>query len=275
MTTAAASTYVYSNDDPVAPDHHRHLAAICDRYTSARLSGLRLRGARCLELGAGAGSIAVWLAAKVGPHGQVLATDLNPMPIPERPRLRVCQHDIVNQPVPEGPWDVIHARLLLQHLPQRRDVVDKLAVALAPGGALVVEDWDQTWRAGRVMHAPAVADTALFERFQNTLWAVFTAAGVDGGWASQVLAAMVDAGLVDVDAQIHARSWPGRSAYAQLVAGSIIQLADRLREHGLTDADLARVRELMADPAMVVRTPPMVSTVGYCPGGTREPGLRP
>jgi hypothetical protein len=32
---------------------------------------------RCLEVGAGAGSIASWLAHRVGPRGHVLATDLD------------------------------------------------------------------------------------------------------------------------------------------------------------------------------------------------------
>ena len=34
-------------------------------------------GWRCLEVGAGSGSVARWLAAKVGPEGSVLATDID------------------------------------------------------------------------------------------------------------------------------------------------------------------------------------------------------
>ena len=35
-------------------------------------------GARCLEVGAGSGSMALWMAARVGETGHVLATDINP-----------------------------------------------------------------------------------------------------------------------------------------------------------------------------------------------------
>jgi hypothetical protein len=38
-------------------------------------------GWRCLEVGASGGSIAEWLCGKVGPHGRVVATDLQTMSI--------------------------------------------------------------------------------------------------------------------------------------------------------------------------------------------------
>ncbi len=243
-----------------------------DGQTTFRLAGLRLRGARCLEAGTGAGAIACWLAAKVGPHGHVLATDLRPMSIPDHPRLEVVQHDIVNEPVPDGPWDVIHARLLLQRLPGRHELLTKLATALAPAGALVVEDWDMTWRVGPILHAPTLADMILLERFHEALVRVFVAAGIDRGWASRVPAAMLDAGLIDVSAQIHTQSWPGRSAGAQLLDGIITELNDQLRAHDLADEELSRVRELMSDPQMILRMPPLVSTVGYRTGSPT--GLR-
>lgn len=258
-------TYVYANGNPAAAAHHDHLSAMLDAHTTALLGRLRLHAARCMEIGAGAGSIACWLADKVGPHGHVLATDLDPMPIQQHPCLQVLRHDIVTQPVPAGRWDLIHARLVLVHLPQRREVLSKLAAALAPHGALVIEDWDMTWAASRVMSAPSTADAVLFERFQNTLWSVYTAAGVDRAWASRVPAAMIGAGLVDVSAQVHTQSWAGGSPAARLLAGNIAQLGDQLLDRGLTTDDLHRMRGLMANPNMIFRMPPMVSTLGFAP----------
>ena len=260
-----SSTYVYSNHSAVAATHHQHLAAICDRQTKAVLSGLRvpLAGARCLEVGAGAGSVASWLAEQVGQDGQVLATDLHPMPIPDHPQLEVLRHDIVNQPVPTGRWDLIHARLLLMHLPQRVDVLHKLAAALSPGGVLVVEDWDHTWRAGRVLRTPSPAAKALWLTYHDALLKVFEEAGVDPGWASRAAAVMSDAGLVEISAHIQADSWPGGSCGVQLAVTSISQLHDRLRARGLSDKDLTHVIRMAADPDLVIRANPMVSTVGY------------
>jgi SAM-dependent methyltransferase len=69
---------------------------------------------RCLELGAGAGSIAHWLAARC-PDGQVVATDLGTTFLAARsaPNLQVLRHDVVAEDFPLGSFDLIHARWLL------------------------------------------------------------------------------------------------------------------------------------------------------------------
>jgi SAM-dependent methyltransferase len=263
MTT---STYVYTNTSPHATTHHRHLSSILDPYTIRRLMALHtsLSGLSCLEVGAGAGSIATWLADRVGQTGRVVATDKNPMPIPRRDRLTVQCHDIVDEPVPKPlPYDVIHARLVLMHLPRRVEVLGRLARALARGGALVIEDFDQTWLAGRVLRAPSEADRRLFEDFHDSLLRVFAEAGVDPSWALNTVDAMVDAGLDNVHAEVHTRSWRGGESGCGLMAGSTVQLHDDLVRHGLTEQDLQRVRELMADRRMVIRMPALVSTVGW------------
>src|SRR5688500_13501668 len=56
----------------------RTLEALLDAGTIQHLErrGVR-RGWRCLEVGAGGGSIAAWLAARVAPEGSVVATDLD------------------------------------------------------------------------------------------------------------------------------------------------------------------------------------------------------
>src|SRR5512139_3160536 len=54
------------------------------------------KGWRCLEVGAGHGSIVRWLAAQVGPEGRVVATDINPRFLTEiaLPNVEARQHDI-------------------------------------------------------------------------------------------------------------------------------------------------------------------------------------
>jgi SAM-dependent methyltransferase len=261
MTTPA---YVFSNAAAHAVTHHRHLAAILDPSTRSRLSRLRrpLPGLRCLEVGAGAGSVARWLADQ---GARVVATDLHPMPIPPRQRLEVVANDITRQPVPEPPYDLIHARLVLVHLPQRHEVLRTLATALVPGGVLVIEDWDMTWTTNRVLRAPTATDQQRWTSFHDCLIRVFQSHGADPGWASAVYAAMVDADLTDVESQMHTRSWRGGEPGCLLVAGTTSQLREDLIRHGMTQEQLQRIRELMADPNMVIRMPPLVSTVGYKP----------
>ncbi len=259
------TAYVYRNDTPLAVAHHQHLSGILDERTIERIVGLRssLRGLSILEVGAGAGSIAAWLADAVGEGGRVVATDLHPVGIPYMKRLTVLQHDITSEPVPKPPYDLIHARLTLMHLPQRREVLRHLVNALVRGGVVVIEDWDMTWTAGRVLHAPLPADRALFEEFHDALIRVFVDAGAEPGWASAVYGEMVDAGLRDVSAQVFTESWVGGTAGTRLVAGTAQQLREPLLRQGLTDKDLDRVRELMHDRRMTIRMPPLWSTVGW------------
>jgi len=86
---------------------------------------------------------------------------------------------------------------------------------------------------------------------------------VDEGWAKRVNTVMVDAGLRDVESEVHARSWVGGSAGCRLVAGAVNQLRGKLYKLGLTPEDLHRVEELMHHPDMRICSNPLVSTVGY------------
>ena len=86
------------------PSSRRHLAALSIE-----------RGWRCLEIGAGHGSIARWLAEQVGPQGLVVATDLNPRFLTElqMPNVEVRQHDIRTDPLEAGLYDLAHCRAVL------------------------------------------------------------------------------------------------------------------------------------------------------------------
>ena len=58
-----APAYTFDNDDPVAAERLGLSSAVLDGFTISRLSSLGdLNGRRCLEVGAGNGSIAGWLA---------------------------------------------------------------------------------------------------------------------------------------------------------------------------------------------------------------------
>jgi trans-aconitate methyltransferase len=53
-------------------------------------------------------------------------------------------HNIVTDPLPEASFDLIHARLVLVHLPEREKVLARLMAALKPGGWLVDEEFDSS-----------------------------------------------------------------------------------------------------------------------------------
>jgi SAM-dependent methyltransferase len=256
----ATVRYAFDNDDLEAADRHQHLAGMLDDFTAARLASLgELRGKRCLELGAGGGSVARWLARQ---GADVLATDFNPRHLDGGGEFRVLHHDLAGDPLPEGEWDVIHARLLMLHLPQRHEILPRLAAALAPGGALVIEDYETTFRKG-LLHSPDPAITEAYEAYENALVeTVLPARGNDPTWAGRVPGAMIEAGLTDVGTQVHARSWAGGTAGAGLVRANIAQQRAAFVAAGVSEAQLDLVTAAMGDPRVIVRGSFLYSTIG-------------
>src|SRR5262245_18795310 len=118
-----------------------------DEATRRRIGALGpALGWRCLEAGAGAGSVARWLCSLVGPNGHVLAVDVDTrfMSGLQEANLEVRQMDIVSEDLPEGVFDFVHARLLLVHLPARETVIRKIVQSLKPGGWLRLEEREAT-----------------------------------------------------------------------------------------------------------------------------------
>lgn len=271
MTTSTEpgrSRYSFDNDDPESVGRHSHLSAMLDDFTFSRLGSVGpLARKRCLEVGAGGGSVARWLAGRVGPAGRVLATDLNVRLIPAGVGYSVLQHDLVAEPVPEGPWDLIHARLVLLHIPQRAEILRRLAAALAPGGALVVEEW-ATEFGNLCLSAPDRETAELIEHYRDVLVKVLPARGNDPTWAARVHGTMVAQGLVDVDTAVHARSWPGGTPGALLIAVNVAQLRDEFIAAGFTADRIERLYDAVQDPRLVVRGHFTYSTIGRRPAST-------
>lgn len=116
--------------------------------TSRQRRGLVQPGWRCLEVGAGRGSMAVWLAQQVGPTGQVVATDidlryLNRLNLPN---LQVIHHNILEDPLDvldPGSFDLVCSRLMLFWLAGKQEkALQRMVQCLRPGGWLVDEDGD-------------------------------------------------------------------------------------------------------------------------------------
>src|SRR5215813_6198232 len=121
------------------------LERIADPLSQRRLAALDIQpGWRCVEVGAGHGSIVRWLAEQVGPQGQVVATDLNPRFLTEieLSNVEVRRHDIRADPLEPGTYDLAHCRLVLTHMPEPQLVVGRIVEALRIGGWLLIEEHD-------------------------------------------------------------------------------------------------------------------------------------
>jgi SAM-dependent methyltransferase len=176
---AVTGGYVHANaafDDELG--RLRLLEARYDPHTFRRLCTFGpLAGARCLEVGAGAGSVARWLAAQVGPAGQVVATDIDPRFLAGAGKtgVEVRRHDILADPLEPGRYDLVHCRALLFHLADPRQAVRNMAAAVRPGGWLLIEDADYV---SLVAADPAHPRAARFDQITRKRSTFFAASGV-------------------------------------------------------------------------------------------------
>src|SRR5215468_4269060 len=111
----------FAKDSPDAFERERLalLTQMADPITTRRLTDLGVGpGWRCLDVGAGDGSVARWLAGQVGSQGRVVATDLNPRFLVGHglPNLEVRRHNLLEDELEAGHYDLVHCRCVLQHL---------------------------------------------------------------------------------------------------------------------------------------------------------------
>lgn len=257
--------YAFDNDSVQAPDHHGALAELLDPGTRQRISELvSLPGRRCLEVAAGGGSIAVWLASRAA---AVVATDIRPRHIPSDPRLIVREHDITSG-TPLGRFDLVHARLLLNHLPRRELALRHMVDALAPGGVLLTEDFRPTTGGELVAHAPDPRTAALLARYQTVHTDTLARHGNDKSWSRRAQAAFHAAGLSDVRVYAYATEWRGGGPGCRMLRAGIGQLRDDYRALGMTDEDLAAVADALMDPSVALNGYLTIQTSGFRAGPT-------
>ncbi|GAA0628434.1 methyltransferase domain-containing protein [Kutzneria viridogrisea] len=256
--TSTRTGYVFDNDYVHAVDQHRYLTECYDALTCSRLAetGVSL-GWRCWEIGAGGGSVADWLVRRVGPTGSVLATDIRPI------RPYVHTHEVVHDPLPDGEFDLIHARLVLMHLPERDAVLRKLLRALRPSGWLQLDEPDIGYCP--VLLSPDRRAAELYEAFQAAKEVLLAEAGADGTWGRKVAGAMAAAGFVAVDPLPVVYPWRAGSPGVRLQINHTHHLRDKLIAAGMTEQDLAEVRALLADERFRASSTVMYSVHGRRP----------
>jgi SAM-dependent methyltransferase len=160
----------------------RALEELCDSASTRRLEALGVKsGWACLEVGAGGGSIARWLADRVGPSGRVVAADLNPRflrgtALPTNVDVR--EHNLLAQDFESRTYNLVHCRALLVHLPEPERALARMAAAVRPGGCLLIEEADFS------MFLSADARYAGAEQFNQTIRTVFDATKAAGIWDS-------------------------------------------------------------------------------------------
>ncbi|HEV3231567.1 MAG TPA: methyltransferase [Candidatus Dormibacteraeota bacterium] len=232
-----ATRYVFDPAWERERDRLEALGSVYNAGTYRHLADLGVApGWRVLELGGGTGTVAAWLCDRVAPGGRVVATDLDTrfLDAIEHDHLEVRRHDVVRDPLDDAAYDLIHARLLLEHVPEREAVLVRLVDALKPGGWLLVEDFDFiTWG---VFDPPS----ELQARVAEAIARLFAAVGFDATFSRRLPRLMRQAGLAEVGNEAHLRLGTTGTPEIEGLPLMLEQMGPRLVDAGLMgDADVA------------------------------------
>lgn len=270
MTGGAAAReegYLLPNAEEAAGARLAPLSALFDEVTFRHLSRVGIApGWRCWEVGAGGPGVPRWMADRVAPGGRVVATDIDVSRLsPAPPGVEVIRHDVGTDRPPAGPFDLVHARLVLTHVPSRRQALTAMVEAVRPGGWVVVEDADPGLQplACPDERGP---DEARANRLRAGFRRLLADRGADLAFGRTLPRLLRDAGLTEVGAEA---SFPlAAPASVALELATLAQVRDALVGAGLaTDEEVDGHRRAVEEGRLDLATAPLVSAWGRRPDG--------
>ena len=263
---SATSIYALDNAAREASDRFDALAAMYDPATIRHLEDRGVSsGWHCLEVGGGGGSIAAWLAARVGSAGRVLVTDIDPRFLESLkiPNLEVRRHDIVNDALPEAAFDLVHSRLVLLHLPEREKALARMVAALKPGGWLVDEEFDASSMPPNAAVNPG---EVLLKTLIGTRRVMQDRGADDRTFARQLFSRLRAHGLVDVAAEASVFMWNSGSPGVTLLRANFEQLRSNMIDAGyITEEEFNQDIARLDDPNFMMPSPIMWTAWGRRP----------
>ena len=241
---ASDEEYVLSKDFVGEHERLQLLEAHVDPLSVMAIEAAGIEpGFRCLEIGAGAGSIARWLVKQAGDASLVHAIDLDTRLLSPLVDLgiTVLQHDILVDDFPPGSFEVVHARAVLEHIPGREHALDRIAEWLAPNGSLVLVD---------CASYPIYSSSNEAFRDAMSAWVeVIGRTGTDYDWTRTFPEPLQRHGYRDLGAAAIAPVLQGGTSIAGFWSLTLETLRPRIVEAGLlTNAAIDEARRLLADP---------------------------
>jgi SAM-dependent methyltransferase len=246
----------------------RMLAAPTGAFLS--LAGIT-PGMHVLDLGSGAGDVALLLAGRVGPQGSVVGVDASPTAVAfARDRARregVTNATFVEGDVrsidPGGPFDAVVGRLVLLYVDDPVGVVRRCASLLRPGGVLLAMEFEME-AVGSLPPHPLVT------RLSRWISGAFRHVGHDPVLGARLQHVLTQAGLaapVALGLQTYFRYDDARGP--RLGAETVRTLLPVIVEAGLaTEEEIAidtleqRLAEALASVEGILRIPTLVGAWG-------------
>jgi SAM-dependent methyltransferase len=185
---------------------------------------------KCLDMGAGMGSMSSWLAERVT-EGSVLAVDTNTRYLTplQGGNLTVQQADLLATDYEPGSFDLVLGRAIFSSVSRPQDLLARAVDWLVPGGWLVVEDF--------YFMPPQDAPTPLGRAVVEGYTKAFALNGSDVRFARQLPARLALSGLEAVDFGVRPLG-PGTGAHENELMRARMELqGQQLVAAGLVGAE--------------------------------------
>jgi len=221
------ANYVLPHAIPQEDERLSLMSRMLDPQLFFRLEQLGVaEGWRCLEVAAGNGSVSQWLAERVGPGGHVVASDIDTRFLDRlsQPNLEVRRIDVTHDPLGDG-YDLVCGRAFLHHIPQRIDVLGRLAEAVRPGGCILIEEPD--------FHPVLATDSPVMRDFWQGFLAWAADHGIDYFIGRRLAGLLADLGLQEIAAHGETILFDGGSLPARYLSLTMKELEASLTGSGL------------------------------------------
>lgn len=244
-TALAANPYLFGDaeTDRIRLETQAMLFTTYLRTKAPHFVGPKVR--RILDLGCGEGQLTTTLA-RVYPQAEVIGLDNDPRAIVKaqaralesrRGNVTFVTGDITER-LPDGPFDLIYASLVLLHVHEYAQVVRDAYAALAPGGMLWVKD----------LH-PAI-ETVLphpsYRRAMGLTYATLQAIGANPYLGSKLPAHLQDIGFDPIQVEIESYPLGGATPSGQAALGILLgaiynarQLVSRMQ--GVSESEIVKM----------------------------------
>ena len=248
----------YTWDNAMAEGRRRLalLEGTLDPSTFRRLDSLGVEsGWRCLDVGAGGGTVCDWLCRRVGPTGHVVAVDLDArfLRALEHSNLEVREENILESTLRTSSFDLVHTRWTLMHIAERERVLERLIEYVKPGGLLFLEEPDT--------NPVSTLDRTGWHDVSMRVFPIIAQRGSKVDWSRDLPLKLMGLGLSNVRAEAEFPYFHGGSDLAEFWKISWARVRDGVAAAGGDVSQWDRELAELDDPTRMFVAPMTVSVI--------------
>jgi SAM-dependent methyltransferase len=231
------------------------MEALWDPGSQALLDELGIDASwKCLEVGAGGGSMVEWMASR-GAHVTAIDIDTRFIEHLASDSITVRRIDLREDELPQSEYDLVHSRLVLEHLSDRELILERLVATLKPGGWMVIEDYDWT-------NYGFEDGSRGFSEIGEVILDFMTTAGFERDYGRRVVSDMEAAGLTELRGEGRARLIDSTSPGFDFFRLSFESLREAIVKAGHLSTEQAEAAASVFSEDRRLLTPMMMAGIG-------------